>query len=428
MNTEMILASPMPFAAALDAREVKQLLPTELRTRMLDTIPTELRERAMFSAGVVNAEFLQAAADDIDELVEGRVDRATKRARLKQLVEKLGLGAAGDSAEKGTLTDLGSDARLNLILDTGVQQAQGYGHWMQGQDAGVLDQWPAQELIRVIEAAEPRDWPARWAAAGGKFYAGRMIALKNASIWERISRFGTPYPPFDFGSGMDVQDIDRDEAMELGVIDRDTQVAPQSRDFNTDLHASPDVRDQALRDALNETLAGIAELADGVLRFITRNRGLPLTLNSRYYERDELGRFASDGGSLSVGENIHRGKNALAKLRRERGGTVEIAMQVRGLGDVEIPWGRAGHTSPDKDPEKRGRTHTDGYGLSHIIAKHGDEAADALPEVIAKGKISAHPRDFEKRMIAHGKWLAIVRKTKKRSSWAITNFAPLKDR
>ncbi|MBI5770831.1 MAG: hypothetical protein HZA93_23845 [Verrucomicrobia bacterium] len=405
----------MPFHEALDARAVKQLLPTELRTKMLDTIPAELRERAMFSAGVTNTELLQRIDDSINDLVSGQVDRATKRAGLKQLVARLDLGAKADD-ERGTLTDLGSDRRLNLILDTNLQQAQGYGHWMQGQDAAVLDQWPAQELVRVIDSREKRDWAARWAAAGGQFFDGRMVALKNDPLWSRLSRFGTPYPPFDFNSGMDVQDIDRGEAEDLGLIDRDTELFPQDRDFNTDLAATPEVRDASLRDALAESLAGRARFdAGGVLRLVGRVLG---AANVRDYARDELGRFATDGGGLSVADNLARGQKAIAKLRRDQGGTVEVAMQVPGLGDVEFPWGRAGHTRPNA----AGKTHTDGYGLSHIEAKHGRAAADALPETIAKGKITAHPHDPQKREITHGKYKAVVGKTKKPAAWVITNY------
>jgi hypothetical protein len=137
----------------------------------------------------------------------------------------------------------------------------------------VLDQWPAQELIRVIDSRVKRDWPARWAEAGGEFFGPRMVALKNDPIWTRLSRFGLPYPPFDFNSGMDVRDVDRDEAMALGLIDRDTQIAPQSRDFNTDLQASPEVRDAALKEALAEQLKGIGAFIGGVLRFVGTGGG-----------------------------------------------------------------------------------------------------------------------------------------------------------
>jgi hypothetical protein len=136
----MIFPEPKPFAEAIESRQVRQLLPTDLRTKLLAEIPAELRERAMFSAGVTNAEFLQRASDGIDALVAGKTDRATQRAELKKTLASLGYQAV--PGEEGSLTDLSSDRRLNLILDTNLQQAQGYGRWAQGQDAGILDQWP----------------------------------------------------------------------------------------------------------------------------------------------------------------------------------------------------------------------------------------------------------------------------------------------
>lgn len=262
----MIFRAPIPFQEAIDSREVRQLLPTELRTSLLQEIPTQLRERAFFSAGVQNATFLDRASRAVDDLLSGKVDRATKRLELKRLLEDLGYRPA--EGEEGTLTDLGSDRRLNLILDQNLQSAQGYGRWIQGQDSAILDQWPAQELVRVIESKVKRDWATRWAEAGGRFFETRMIALKNDPIWTRISRFGTPYPPFDFNSGMDVQDIDRDEAIAFGLIDRDTELLPQDRDFNQDLQASPEIRSSSLRSALEEHFAGRAAFVDGVFKLV----------------------------------------------------------------------------------------------------------------------------------------------------------------
>jgi hypothetical protein len=58
-----------------------------------------------------------------------------------------------------------------------------------------------------------------------------MVALKNHPIWERLGDpalfddgLGNPYEPFAFGSGMGTVDVSRDDAMGLGIIDRDTQV------------------------------------------------------------------------------------------------------------------------------------------------------------------------------------------------------------
>lgn len=265
----MTFRTPIPFQEALDSREVRSLLPTNFRTKDLALIEPQLRERATFSAGVTNAEFLQLAEDGINDLVGGNVDRATKRLELKQLLGRLKYQPV--EGEEGTLTDLSSDARLNLILDTNTQMAFGYGQWKQGQDPAVLDMWPAQELVRIRDSRVPRDWAPRWADAGGEFFGSRMIALKNSPIWRRLSRFGLPYAPFDFNSGMDVQDVDRTEAMALGLIDRDTELLPQDRDFNEDLQSSPEVREGALQQALLDTLQeqGLnVKFIDGVLKFL----------------------------------------------------------------------------------------------------------------------------------------------------------------
>ena len=268
----MLFTTPVPFKEAVQSRAVRELLPTEFRTALLDELPAELRERAFFSAGVPNAEFLQKASDQIDRMLTGSkenaggIDRAKARLELKQLLDSLGYHPA--ESEQGTLTDLSSDDRLNLILDTNLQMAQGYGQWKQGQDPAVLDQWPAQELIRVIDSKEKRDWETRWAEAGGKFYDGRMIALKNDGIWAAISRFGLPYAPFDFNSGMDVADVDRGEAEDLGLIDRDTQITPQDRGFNDGLEAALNVG-ESIAHAVQSLFGSKAKVGqDGILRWL----------------------------------------------------------------------------------------------------------------------------------------------------------------
>ena len=263
----MIFTALMPFAEALEALAVKTLLPTELRTAMLSTIPAELRARSMMSAGQTSAEFLQRALDGVTSLAEGKSDRATQRMELKRL-----LGSLGAEVDETDLTDIRSDARLNLILDTNLQQAQGYGHKMQGRQNDILAVYPAQELVRVQDAAEPRDWAARWAAAGGTFYGGRMIALKSDPIWKAINRFGVDYPPFDFNSGMELQDVDRKTAVAAGLMKDDDVIDVESwpsDSFNADVQAKPEVRDSWLRTALADNLQGVAEFdAAGVLRLV----------------------------------------------------------------------------------------------------------------------------------------------------------------
>lgn len=250
----MIFSRPIPFAEALDSRRVRSILPTRFRTATLERLAPQLRERAVFSAGVIHAELLQKIDDSVRELIGGEIDQATKRLEIKNLLTRIGYRPRIGEAD--TILDLSSDERINLQLETNRRLAEGFGSWQQGQDEVVLDEWPAQELFRAESRQEPRNWPSRWRGAGGGFYGGRMIALKNAPVWTAISRFGLPYPPFDFNSGMDVRDVARDEAVRLGLIDADTRVEPQTRGFNDDLAVSPSVRSAALRSALESTGLG----------------------------------------------------------------------------------------------------------------------------------------------------------------------------
>jgi hypothetical protein len=246
----MIFGAPISFQEALQSREVRSILPTELGSAELERISSDLLERATFSARVANAEYLQEIEDVVREYVDGKIDLASARTQLKAKLEEIGYAPTED--EKGKITDFSSDARTNLVLRTNAEMAHGYGQWMQGQNEAVLNMWPAQELYRAFARRAPRDWQHRFTAAGGIMFNGRMLALKNSATWSKISRFGTPYPPFDFNSGMSVRDVDRNTAMHAGLIDLTTQVKPETRDFNQDLEFSPGVRSEYLRQALTE--------------------------------------------------------------------------------------------------------------------------------------------------------------------------------
>jgi hypothetical protein len=260
----MNLTAPVPFREALEAQAVKRVIPTELRSDLLSTLPAEIRERALVSSGVTNAELLDRINKGLAQIVVGEKTETQVREELVNL--------------EGFTTDaeLSKNGRLDLVINTNVDLARGFGQWKQGQRPAILDVYPAQELVRIEDRKEPRDWPERWAAAGGTFYPGpsdypegRMIALKDDPIWREISAFDLPYPPFDYNSGMDVEDIDRDEAESLGLIDPDETVEPEDRSFNEGFQASPDIEDDALVSAMEIFLHGVARFGrDGVLRLI----------------------------------------------------------------------------------------------------------------------------------------------------------------
>ncbi|MFA5265610.1 MAG: hypothetical protein WC378_17460 [Opitutaceae bacterium] len=262
-----------PSRDALDYLGQKSVLPTTGRTWNLDKLPAEIRERAAFSAGVTQAEFIARAYAGARQLAAGTSDRATMRLQLKQMLG--GMDYQPAKGKEGGLQDLSSDARLNLILDTNSAQARGYAWDQAGQDQDLLDAYPAEEFLRVEDRDHPRTtWQALWnkkrAEVGSEGAtdsgSGRMVALKNHPIWRAINRFGNDYEPFDFGSGMGKEDVDREDAVALGIIKPSQRIEPQERSFNDRLQASPEIMSGSLRSALEATGLGRFD-SSGVFHF-----------------------------------------------------------------------------------------------------------------------------------------------------------------
>ncbi len=265
------LTAPVPFHEALDALEVKSLLPTTGNTADFRNLSGAIKRRSAFSATVTSVNLLQKLKDGQTAIIAGTSDQATVRLGIKNLLAEMGYQP--DPEKIGGLQDLSSTARINLQLETNIDAARGYGWDLQGQQADVLDEFPAQELIRdFAPTGKERDWTARWAKVGGEFFDGRMIALKNDPIWSKLGDsdifpdgLDNPYPPFAFNSGMGVRDVERDEAEQLGLIEPNGHVFPRKMDLNEELQATPDARDDQLRAMLEST--GLGEFKAGAFVF-----------------------------------------------------------------------------------------------------------------------------------------------------------------
>lgn len=205
------------------------------------SISTGIKDRAFFSSRVESVRFLDVCRTRIAELLDGARNQDGAITSRAQVVSDIMRAAreSGIATGTGTLTDPGSASRAGVIVDTNAGMAAGYTAALQSNTFGARLAFPAQELIRIEERRVPRNWSARWTAAGGHLYQGRMIALKEDPVWTKISRFGTPYPPFDFNSGMGVEDVSYEEAVELGVIKEDYQPPEKSpmKAFNEKLEA-----------------------------------------------------------------------------------------------------------------------------------------------------------------------------------------------
>ncbi len=186
-------------------------------------VQANLKDRAFFSACVAEQNLLDAAKRLSAEYAAGGTDLSKLRMEWRDYLTHSGYKPPKGMAE--TIKDLYSQSRIDTIIKTNVAQARGFIQYAEGTTPGAFAAFPAQEFARIRHSLHPRkDWPQRWHKAGGKIYAGRMIALKNDAVWGNLGKlgpFGNPFPPFDWGSGMGVLDVDRKTAIELGLITED---------------------------------------------------------------------------------------------------------------------------------------------------------------------------------------------------------------
>jgi hypothetical protein len=265
----MPIASLHPFADALASLVRRQVMPTSLNSSQIRGIEASIKRQSFFSAQTTLTDYLDGLKADITSIVnplqvrradrvtpdnpEGLVttgfDPAAARLRAKEVLAKLGYAPGEDIA--GTLQDLSSDRRINLVIKTNVELAQGAGHMIQQNDPAVLEAFPAIELVRFEDRDKPRDWEGRWriaARAANDPQAarvldewGRMAALKDSGVWASLGDSGlfddaldNPFPPFAFGSGMWTQDVAWDDAELLGLVTPGTEVKPREINY-TDL-------------------------------------------------------------------------------------------------------------------------------------------------------------------------------------------------
>lgn len=248
----------------------KAPLGSVLNTQELGQLPLALRERAFFSAEVEKVKLLSRMQSSIQTSLDvvrrpgmgldGGDGAFQSRGRfiteMQEMARREGLDPRGLGKPEayGTIRDVTSVPRLKLIYDQQMQSSQEYARWKAEQDPDVLAAYPAQQFIRVAARKVPRtNWPERWDEAGGQFFNGKMIALKSDPVWAALSRFGVPWPPFDFGSGMGLRDVGRREAEQLGLITPGETPKPAEEDFNAKLQASVTELSPAYRAELEST-------------------------------------------------------------------------------------------------------------------------------------------------------------------------------
>ena len=237
----------------------KALVASNLDSRQWNSIQAGIRDRAFFSANVESVEFLSEARRMIAEQAAGGKSLSEIRRDLREVLLKQNYKPL--PGEENTIKDLLSKRRLDVLVKTNVDQARGFIRYCEDNTPGGFAAFPAQELVRVEQRKQPRRWDVRWEGAGGRLYHGRMIALKDDPIWVKISAFGNPFPPFDFGSGMGVRNISREEALELGVLtENDIERGVKHREAMMDAGTHPSLNGHLEASIKDTDGTGLAEI------------------------------------------------------------------------------------------------------------------------------------------------------------------------
>lgn len=193
-----------------------------------------------------------------------------------------------------------------------------------GNDPDMLDAFPAQELVRKEGRKAPRAWHKRWTEAGGTLHEGRMVALKTDAVWTKINRFGTPWPPFDFQSGMGLVELDRDEAEVLGLITMDDVLEPAELPFTENMQADVSSMSPRYVAGLKAIFGEQVSIVDGKAMWVGSQKPV---MNTRTYSRDTIGRFAADHGG-PTGATGDAAKDARVAERLRRKGPLNSAEQI----------------------------------------------------------------------------------------------------
>lgn len=246
----MNLLIPDPYgstaSAAYKLARKRGIYPTWMGTAEIRELEKDVKERSVFSARTTNAIYLDALKERIERYLANGYDgdQGKLRLELKAILTWLQhdpvTGFPGDEelgippARAGSLQDLGSDRRINLILHTQLQLMAGKGQEQQGLSAAALDLFPAYELVRLESRRVPREWLKDWETAAGNvewegvsktaYSQARMVALKTSPIWAAIGSsalfddaLDVSHPPFRFNSGMGWQVKDRETATKWGL-------------------------------------------------------------------------------------------------------------------------------------------------------------------------------------------------------------------
>lgn len=133
----------------IDILNALKLLPVKLTAAQWEGMRADIRERAFFMALVDEAHILQEHRDAVKGMIGGSLSKTEAREAIGDYLASEGYQPP--EGKEGTIQDLRTVQRQNLVLETNQAMVAGYAQQelFRGSVA-----FPAQRLVRIAERVE----------------------------------------------------------------------------------------------------------------------------------------------------------------------------------------------------------------------------------------------------------------------------------
>lgn len=234
----------------------------------MEMIANDYAERAFFVSSVEPGVILSDFDDKAGKVAAGALSYEEAQQAIRETLRRQGYRPPATG--KGGIQDLSSWVRIQVVMETNAAMAHGYRNWYnwtQDQDTAAF------KFYRSQGREDPRYWAERWnrartgleeeatEAVSSGFIRGETVgyALAASDIWIRLSRFKTPYPPFDYLSGMNIAPVGAEEARAAGLDVSRVRPAPAS--FNATLESNAASITDANADKIRRILKDAVRVA-----------------------------------------------------------------------------------------------------------------------------------------------------------------------
>lgn len=189
-------------------------------------------------------------------------------------------------------------------------------------------------------------------------------------------------------------------------------IAPEAKESKKNSSPTLDTLFQEAPTLKNAALQYGATEKDGEVTFENPEREKDFKRIAEALQGDVAKKLSAGKSVNDESVSIEKGERAVRQVLNSKR-DVPNAMYREEIGGIDFLYGKEG------DPARK---FAGGYGIAHILAKHGQEAVDMIPMVIARGKMSQKYRD--RVYFSLDNYMATVRLDfdGQKRTWLVTNF------